>query len=103
MTGGQRLAGLDLTGVHQLRRGERPHPPDILAGIDVTHGRIRRAQVDAHQVAAGLFEFVNQAFLRRHVELVVLHRGEWLVTVLVIRFEEPDGVGQRHAQQQGGG
>ena len=52
MERGERLAGLDQARGDQLRDVENLHLPRFFAGIDIAHGRVGRAQVDADHVAA---------------------------------------------------
>ena len=49
----QRFAGLVLPGRDQLRHGERADLPRLFRRIDVRDRRVRRAQVEADDVAAG--------------------------------------------------
>src|SRR5204862_5885529 len=51
----QRIARFGLPRRNKLRNLQHPHAPRPFARIDITHGRVRRAQVDADDIASGLF------------------------------------------------
>ena len=49
----QRIAGFDLPRRDKLRNLQHAHLPRLLRRIDIADGRVRRAQVDADDIAAG--------------------------------------------------
>src|SRR5438093_3930785 len=64
----QRIAGFDLPRRNELRNLQHPHAPRLLGRIDVAYGRIRRPQVDADDIAAGMLVKICMKF-DRHGDL----------------------------------
>ncbi len=52
MEGGNRLAGLHLSGRYQLRHGKNADMPRFFRRIDVGHGRVRGPQVETDDITA---------------------------------------------------
>ena len=67
--------GFDHARRDELRHGKRAHPASCSRRVDIRHRRIRRAKVDAHDVAAGSFDWFGR-FVRYHAESYICSSGK---------------------------